>query len=185
MSRSRLRTDNGTVLTDTGVPLRGGVAEVFRYGKRSGRTRYATDSAYYKRLRRLRLNAVRVVCSDPWQRTNGYFHWDFAAGDHRKAFLAELDTVVELATTNDLYVLIDYHDVGRLDLEHAYQFWDMVAPRYASAPQVFYELANEPVTFWPEKYTDDDLSKQELLFRRVRRTFSSAPRRPPSRQGCR
>jgi subfamily B ATP-binding cassette protein MsbA len=168
MSRGRLRTENGTVLTDTGVPLRGGVAEVFRYGKESGRTGYSTNPAYYTRLRRAHLNAVRVVCSDPWQRSNGYSHWELGAHDDREAFLAELDTVVQLAIANHLYVLMDYHDIGRLDLEHAYQFWDIVAPRYAAAPQVFYELANEPVSWHPEHYTDDDLSKQELLFRRVR-----------------
>ena len=149
MSRGRLRTEKRTVPTDTGAPLRGGVAEVFRYGKKSRRTRYSTDPAYYTRLRRARLNAVRVVCSDPWQRSNGYMHWDLGAHGDRKAFLAELDTVVQLAAANHLYSPDRLPRFGRLDLEHAYQFWDIVAPRYASAPQVFYELANEPVGFWP------------------------------------
>jgi len=95
-------------------------------------------------------------------------HWNLSIAAERKALVLELDTVVRLATANHLYVLIDYHDVGRLDLEHALQFWDIVAPRYAEHPNVLFELANEPVGYHPESYTDEDLRKQERLFTHVR-----------------
>lgn len=168
MGRQRLKTVDGTVVTDRGAPLRGGVAEIFSWGKTTGKAAYAVDAAYYRRLRAARLNAVRIACLDPWQRSNNYPHWDFSVASEREKFLAELDRAVQLATENDLYVLIDYHDIGRLDLEDACRFWDLVAPRYAAHPAVFFELANEPVGYHPECYTDDDLRNQELLFHRVR-----------------
>jgi subfamily B ATP-binding cassette protein MsbA len=168
MARQRVRTENGTVLTDRGTPLRGGVVEVFAYGKENGKTAYACDPEYYRMMRNARLNAVRVVYCDAWQKSNGFAHWDLDADADRTAFLTELDTVVKLATDNDLYVLIDYHDIGNLDQEHASEFWRIVAPRYADHPGVFYELANEPVAYHPESYKDDDLRKQESLYHLIR-----------------
>ena len=47
-------------------------------------------------------------------------------------------------------------------------FWTHVAPRYANHSNVFYELANEPVAYHPESYTDDDLRKQEFLYALIR-----------------
>lgn len=168
MARQRPRIENQTLLTDRGTPLRGGVAEVFSYGKETGKTAYVLDPEYYRMLRRARLNAVRIVCSDPWQRSNKYAHWDLGQAADRDAFLSELDAVVDLASAQELYVLIDYHDIGCLDLEHAMQFWQVVAPRYAKRPNVFYELANEPIPFHPENYKDEDLRKQESLYQLVR-----------------
>jgi ATP-binding cassette, subfamily B, bacterial MsbA len=168
MGRERPKIRQGTLLTDRGTPMRGGVAEVYAYGKFTGKTAYVRDPKYYRALRSARLNAVRVVCSDPWQRSHQHPHADLGVNSERHAFLAELDAVVDLATANNLYVLIDYHDIGRLDLEHAMQFWQIVAPRYAAHPSVFFELANEPVSWHPESYTDEDLRKQETLYRYVR-----------------
>lgn len=169
MGRQRPKIQRGTVYTDCGTALRGGVAEVFAYGKSTGKTAYARDPAYYRKLRAARLNAVRVVCSDPWQRSNGYPHADLGVDAERQAFLSELAAIVGLATANNLYVLIDYHDIGCLDPEHAIQFWQLVAPRYAAHPSVFFELANEPVSWHPESYTDEDLRKTEMLYRHLRR----------------
>src|SRR5262245_20191530 len=118
MGRQRPKIHRGTLLTDRGTPVRGGVAEVFSYGKWTGKTAYARDPEYYRKLRSARLNAVRLVCSDPWQRSNKYPHTDLGVDAERQAFVTELDAIVALATANNLYVLIDYHDVGCLDLEH-------------------------------------------------------------------
>src|ERR1700722_10026100 len=98
MSRGRPKVANGTLVTDRGVPLRGGVAEVFAWGKQIGKTAYVSDPRYYRKLRRARLNAIRVVCSDAWQRTNNFPHWDISKESDRGKFLSELDAIVELAS---------------------------------------------------------------------------------------
>src|SRR5580704_16392399 len=154
VARERPKTENRTVLTDRGTPLRGGVVELFAYGKDTGKTAYARDPKYYRMLRRARLNALRVVCCDPWQRSRGFPHWDISRDADREAFFSELDAIVKIASENDLYVLIDYHDIGVLDQDLAAEFWLHVAPRYANHPGVFYEVANEPVSFHPEYYKD-------------------------------
>ena len=87
MSRERPKTENRTVLTNRGTPLRGGVVELFAYGKDTGKTAYARDPKYYRMLRRARLNALRVVCCDPWQRSRGLrgtlIPWKALAGTNR------------------------------------------------------------------------------------------------------
>ena len=168
MPRGRVRIVNGTVVSDCGSLLRGGVAKVYALGKQNGKTAYATDPAYYRQLRNARLNAVRVACLDPWRRTHDQVHWDVTQPDDRAAFLTELDLIVELAAAHELYALIDYHDVGTYNLAYLETFWELVAPRYASLHHVFYELANEPVAWAPEQYTDQALSEQQRLFARVR-----------------
>ena len=168
MPRGRVRIVNGTVVSDCGSLLRGGVAKVYALGKQNGKTAYATDPAYYRQLRNARLNAVRIACLDPWRRTHDQVHWDLTQSDDRAAFLSELDSIVELAAAHELYALIDYHDVGTYNLAYLECFWELVAPRYASLRHVFYELANEPVAWSPEDYTDQALSEQQRLFGRVR-----------------
>lgn len=169
MSRGRVRIENGTVVSDRRTLLRGGVAAVYAWGRQTGETAYTTTPAYYRRLLRARLNAVRVVCFDPWHRSNNYPHWDVGKDEDRQAFLSELDCIVELAAAHELYALIDYHDIGAYDLSYAKTFWEMIAPRYACRAHVFYELMNEPVSWWPEAYTDEVLRDQEELYRHVRR----------------
>ncbi len=168
MSRRRVTIQNGTVVSDCGTLLRGGVAEVFAWGKQTGSTAYATDPAYYRALRRARLNAVRVVCFDPWQRSNEYPHWDLSNQEDCANFLRELDTVVRLAAEHGLYALIDYHNVGAYDLPHLQSFWSLVAPRYAGQTHVLFELANEPVSWYPDNYSDEVLRDLESVYHQVR-----------------
>jgi len=160
------------VLTDTGEALRGGAVWVYRHGFNSGKTAYAADPAYYECLREAQLNAVRVICFDPWQRSHRYPHYDFFKPADRERLLEHLDQVVKLAGEAGLYALINYHDVGRYDLDFAVVFWETVAPRYASQTHVFYELLNEPVEWFPEHYTDEVLAFQDRLYATVR---ASAP----------
>jgi len=75
---------------------------------------------------------------------------------------------VRLASENDLYVLIDYHDIGTCDLNYQKTFWKIVAPRYAHRANVFFELANEPASWRPEAYTHQLLRDQEEVYQLVR-----------------
>jgi len=166
--RGRVRVSQGTVRTDTGELLRGGAVWVYKYGIDTGVTDYARDPAYYRRLRKARVNAVRVICFDPWQKSHGFPFYDFADPRDCQQLLTHLDRVVRLAGEAGLYVLINYHDVGRADRDFADAFWKAVAPRYAHQTHVFYELLNEPVQWFPEHYTPDDIAYQERLYQTVR-----------------
>jgi hypothetical protein len=165
----RVRIERGTVVTDRGEQLRGVPVWIYKYGSRAGLSDHVADPSYYEGLRALGINGVRLVCFDAWQRSNGYPHYRYeSSGRDRRRFLAELDTAVDLASRAGLYVLVNYHDVGCLDLEHCQAFWQLVAGRYADLTNVFYELANEPVAWSAEDWDDAALDAQRALLATVR-----------------
>jgi hypothetical protein len=79
-----------------------------------------------------------------------------------------MDKVVDLASAEGLYVMINYHDVGGYELPYVTKFWDLVAPRYRDRTHVLYELVNEPVKWFPRDYTDQHLQDFQALYARVR-----------------
>ena len=75
---------------------------------------------------------------------------------------------MELATRAGLYVLVNYHDVGRVDLDHCHAFWRLVAGRYADRTNVIYELANEPGAWFPGDWDETAVAAQRELLATVR-----------------
>ncbi len=65
-------------------------------------------------------------------------------------------------------MLVNYHDTGRLDVDHCRRFWEIVAGRYADWANVFYELANEPVPWCPCDWDEDALAAQQSLLATIR-----------------
>lgn len=77
-----------------------------------------------------------------------------AAPDHTidAGFFAEVDQLVDLATANDLGIVLDVHFFEELDEDpwaeraHFLAIWDQIARRYAdTSDRVAFELLNEPV----------------------------------------
>lgn len=164
-----VQTDSGPrLVTDRGTPLRGGAAWVYQWGRVDKITGYVLNPNYYRKMREQGLNAVRVICFDPWQKSNGWAHADLGKPGDASALLAELDAVVDLAGREGMYVLIDYHDVGTYDADYLAKFWELVAPRYAGRTHVLYELANEPVKWHAEDYRPQHLKDLAAAFKRVR-----------------
>ncbi len=92
-------------------------------------------------------DVVKTLAED-WQSTlvraavpidNGYLR-------DPDAEMVRLDTVVNAAIANDMYVLIDWHDHhADRNIEQAQTFFGAVAQKYKNVPNVIFEIWNEPV----------------------------------------
>lgn len=168
-ARGRVGIEAGTVLSDRGERLRGVPVWLYKWGTVTGLSDHVQDPEYYAGLGALGVNSIRLVCFDAWQRSHGYPHYAFdtSAAD-RAQLLEQLDGAIDAATRSGLHVLVNYHDTGRLDVDHCRRFWELVAGRYADWGNVFYELANEPVPWCPCDWDEDALAAQQLLLATVR-----------------
>jgi hypothetical protein len=159
-----------TVHSDQGTPLRGGTAFVYKSGRKTGKTAYVSQPAYYRTMRASGLNAVRLIAFDPYQKTRGHDHADLEDTKDVTELLADIDKVVDLASAAGMYVVVNYHDVGGYEKQYLTKFWDLVGPRYRDRTHVLYELMNEPVKWFPEHYTQQHLSDVQALYDRVRKS---------------
>jgi hypothetical protein len=159
-----------TIHSDQGSALRGGTAFVYETGRRTGKTAYINDPAYYRLMRENGLNAVRLIAFDPYQKSRDHNYADLDDPTEVAALLADFDKVVDLASAAGMYVIINYHDVGGYEKPYLTKFWDLVAPRYRNRTHVAYELMNEPVRWFPEHYTAENLTDIQALYDRVRRS---------------
>ncbi|TVR73095.1 MAG: glycoside hydrolase family 5 protein [Marinilabiliales bacterium] len=93
-------------------------------------------------------NVIRLPVHPMWWRERG-----------TDAYLELIDQAVEWAREFDIYLIIDWHSIGNLrtelftrdiyetSLRETFEFWRIIASRYAGEPVVaFYEIFNEPTT---------------------------------------
>ena len=163
--RGRVQVVSNSVLTDTGTLLRGAKVEAWKALNASLATQYQ-DPLWWDHISGAGANAVRIICFDPAQKTNGWSYsqlgnygdptaWASLTPDAQN-LLTLIDAEVNLASTHGMYALINYHDPGaHPDMNYWQRFWELVAPRYAGRTHVLYELCNEPipqgdpVQYWP------------------------------------
>ncbi|MDO5475861.1 MAG: cellulase family glycosylhydrolase [Eubacteriales bacterium] len=68
--------------------------------------------------------------------------------DSRRESLALLKKGIDLAVSNDMYVIADWHILEDSDpnqhIEEAADFFEMISSEYAGIPNLIYEICNEP-----------------------------------------
>ena len=100
-------------------------------------------------------NTVRLACY-----TAEYGGW--CTDGNRDELLATIDRGVQAATSQGMYVIIDWHvlqDQNPLvHVDDAKEFFETVSSRYASYGNVIYEICNEPngSTRWDQVYSYAD-----------------------------
>lgn len=185
-----------TIANKKGQRLRGGSVFVYEYGREIEKTKFLRDPSYWKTMQDNGINAVRVICFDPFQQSHGdkekSVPWPYADLNDPAdvaALLDDLDFIVSIAAQHSIHVVINYHDTGGyLDPDHSKtidqetgtfpylethdyldRFWELVAPRYADRPHVAYELMNEPARWNPESYTEKNLDDIATVSKSVRK----------------
>ncbi len=128
---------------------------------------YYQDS-WWKAMWENGLNVSRTICHDPFRRRaygegNGY---NFNIPSDREAFIKKMDSAVALAKKYHMYIVINYHDVGGVDMNVCREFWNLVAPRYKDETHVIYEIMNEPEG--ARDWQLEDSRKVEEIYRLVR-----------------
>jgi hypothetical protein len=135
MPRGRVKVGNGTVLADDGSLLR--MIHSYVHDHFSP---YYTDVGWWRAMRDVgRFNTVRVMAFlGGWPKS--------AQVMDLKTLLPRLDSMVDMAASEGLYLLIDNHSecCGNQNVANNTVFWNAVAPRYKDRTHVFYELKNEP-----------------------------------------
>lgn len=146
VARGRVRVADGTVVTDRGTLLRGASMMILK------NPNYATSPAFWKHVRSLGINAVRLDVKTTM------------VGKTVAEQIPHLDRAVNLAAVNGMYIMPKTSiKPGGYDLAMLKEFWQVVAPRYKNRTHVFYEVTNEPVSGGPRwgdarQWTDDVIS---------------------------
>ena len=134
--RGRPSIVNNSLVTDTGVPLRG-------ENPRATDT-VRNDPNFWVDLRdNYHLNTVRVLVYREPQNYSGGCGMDCDLPTVQQ-IIPHLDEWVERGSEQGFYVIIDYHPVGGRDETDAIDWWSQIAPRYKDRTHVIYEVTNEP-----------------------------------------
>ncbi len=159
------------IITDIGTNLRGiggWWQGVYKNPNRHEDPNLYFEENWWKAMWENGLNVSRAICHDPFWKSEIGPHkgYDFHDPAQVAEFTDKMDRVVELARKNHMYLVINYHDVGRVDMAECSTFWKVVAPRYKDETHVIYELMNEPQG--ARDWQDEDSRKVEAMYRFVR-----------------
>lgn len=150
--RGRVRVVNNVVLTDRNTVLRGSTMCI---------SCGANNTSYVRSVHNLGINVIRLGVKTK------------AIGRTVEQQLPGIDKVVDVARQNNMYVMINNSvDPGRYDLPSLTAFWRAVAPRYKYRTHVFYEMTNEPVSWFPKDYTARNIADLKSVYNIMR---SQAP----------
>ena len=146
---SRLAVDGNRIVDEEGntVMLRGislvdiGAQRLW-YGGFEWPIDFITGEGWYP-------NVVRLPVYPP--KVQGYrspYPFPFTPAGNEQYYQTLLKPLVNYATEQGLYVIIDFHQISDTDEYHhqqALDFWTFIAPRFAGHPNVIFEVFNEPI----------------------------------------
>lgn len=163
-----IRTDQGSLLRGVSIGLDGN---------------FEADDKYFKLLHSKGINAVRYIFFDPYGRfSNGdanYIHFDGSQPESVKNYLHRLERLINVASVNGIYVLINFHAVfaytdcpktGNCNLsdipKYLKEYWSVVGEYFKDRKHVFYEILNEPKYMY--NWTDQMIQDQKDIYDLVR-----------------
>ena len=152
--RGRVSVKNGTVVSDQGTLLRGVTMQIDAPGQYTNNA--AMEPNNWKQVHDLKLNVVRFdvklsTASGGAQSLNNQ--------------LSYLDKAVDFASQNGLYIAIENTtNPGNYNLDELKSFWSVVADRYKDRTHVLYEMTNEPVGWYPNNYSAQNIADLKSVY---------------------
>ena len=110
-------------------------------------TDYYSEAAIDNLVSSMNVQIVRFVMgiSESWDNNRGYLS---GGADRQKTYL---NTVVNAAVKNDIYVIIDWHShQAENQTSSAVEFFEWAAKTYGGYDNVIFEVYNEPIGSWGE-----------------------------------
>ncbi len=172
------KTDYGyTVLTSDSTMLRGNAVWLWRAKLKNKPSvlAYASEEEYYQALADSGVNFVRLCIysqANDWGGGTNY-----RDKEEVEFILSYTDKVVDFASKYGMYVMLNYHDVGKYRGEYGNKnaptmgylkdFWSVFAPYYKNRTHVFYELVNEPA-FGCSNFKDELLDSMHAIHEYVK-----------------
>ena len=151
-TRGRVKVANNTIVTDRGTLIRGGRVSLDIWDE----TPSQADVDTMKNSRGL--NAFHIYAEYPGGGKSGGYN------------AAKVDKVVDLADTNDLYVILTIGSGGgngTFNQSFVTSFWNFYAPRYKDKTHVVYEVCNEPQA-WSAPYNSNTLAMEKNAYTQIR-----------------
>jgi hypothetical protein len=150
-TRGRVKVANNTIMTDKGTLIRGARVSLDIWDE----TPSQADIDTMKNSRGL--NAFHIYAEYPGGGSAGYNS-------------AKVDKVVDLADTNDLYVILTIGSGGgngTFNQNFVTSFWNFYGPRYKDKTHVIYEVCNEPQA-WSAPYNNNTLTMEKNAYTQIR-----------------
>ena len=71
--------------------------------------------------------------------------------------LAKVETIIDAAIANDIYVLVDFHShFAHVYEDEAIDFFTKIATKYKDNDHIIYEIFNEPISIYDSKNPNED-----------------------------
>jgi hypothetical protein len=151
-TRGRVKVLNNTIVTDECTLIRGARVSLDIWDETPTQANITT----MKNSRGL--NAFHIYAEYPGGGSSGGYN------------SAKVDKVVDLADTNDLYVVLTIGSGGgngSFNQSFVTSFWNFYAPRYKDKTFVVYEVCNEPQA-WSAPYNTNTLTMEKNAYTQIR-----------------
>lgn len=151
-TRGRVKIVNNTIVTDRGTLIRGARVSLDIWDETPTQANVTT----MKNSRGL--NAFHIYAEYPGSNKPAGYN------------VAKVDKIVNMADSNDLYVVLTIGsggENGRFHQDFVTAFWAFYAPRYKDRTHVVYEVCNEPQA-WSAPYNTNTLSMEKNAYDQIR-----------------
>ena len=151
-TRGRVKVANNTIVTDSGTLIRGARVSLDIWDE-------TPSQANITAMKNNRgLNAFHIYAEYPGSNQSAGYN------------AIKVDKVVDLADTNDLYVVLTIGSGGgngTFNQSFVTAFWNFYAPRYKDKTHVVYEVCNEPQA-WSAPYNSNTLTMEKNAYAQIR-----------------